>query len=379
MRAFVFTDPALASRAGQFVWLAVNTDQPQNAAFEDRFALDAWPTFYVVRPDDESVALRWVGAMTIEQVDVFLDDALLVLEGPTPSSAATVAAARADRLYAQGENEQAAEAYRLLLEAAPADWPGYPRAVESLLFAYTAAGDARSCVGQAREVLPRVAGTASAINAAVSALACALDLDDADGDRATAVAEMEGAVRRALDDPRAAASADDRSSAFEALVRAREDAGDTAGAHALAGEWATFLEVQAAAAETAEQRTVFDSHRLGAYLALGQPERAIPMLEASERELPNDDNPPARLAHVYQKMERWADALAASARAIAKASGPRRVRLLQRRAEIFLAMADKASARRVLGEALEETEALPASELRDELTTKLRERLEATS
>jgi tetratricopeptide (TPR) repeat protein len=379
MRAFVFTDPALASRAGQFVWLAVNTDLPRNAHFEDRFTLDAWPTFYVVRAADESVALRWVGGMTIGQVQTFLDDSILVLAGKTPTSAAAVAAARADRLYAEGENGQAAEAYRQVLEAAPPDWPGYARTVESLLFAYMASDAPGPCVALAREALPRVGGTASVVNVSVSGLACALDLEKDDPDRGGAVAEMETAVRRTLDDPETGASADDRSSGFGYLVQAREDAGDAVGARAVAEEWATFLEAQAAAAQTPEQRAVFDSHRLRAYLALGQPEKAIRMLEAAERELPEDDNPPARLAYTYQKMERWDEALAASRRAVARAAGPRRVRLLQRQADIHAAKGDARSARKALAMALEEAEALPEGELREELVKTLREKLDVAS
>src|SRR4029453_6729332 len=33
MRAFVFTDKALTQRAGQFVWLSIDTEKAQNAAF----------------------------------------------------------------------------------------------------------------------------------------------------------------------------------------------------------------------------------------------------------------------------------------------------------------------------------------------------------
>jgi hypothetical protein len=35
MRAFVFTDPALTSRAGQFVWLDLNLDDERNAALQE--------------------------------------------------------------------------------------------------------------------------------------------------------------------------------------------------------------------------------------------------------------------------------------------------------------------------------------------------------
>ena len=70
------------------------------------------------------------------------------------------------------------------------------------------------------------------------------------------------------------------STSYLSLIQARKDAGDAAGATKDAEAWAAFLEAQAAAAKTPEQRAVFDSHRLSAYLELKQPERAIPMLQA---------------------------------------------------------------------------------------------------
>ena len=52
------------------------------------------------------------------------------------------------------------------------------------------------------------------------------------------------------------------------------------------------------------------------------------MLQASERDLPDDYNPPARLATAYKAMRRWDEALAASDRALAKAYGPRKLGML---------------------------------------------------
>lgn len=142
----MFTDPALASHAGQFVWLAVNTEEDRNAGFAERFALDAWPSFYVVDPADERVALRWVGAMTVEQVQGFLDDARVAFLGGTPPSQSDRLLARADRLYGEGKDALAAAAYREALDLAPSDWPAYGRAVEALLFAYAVTDETHGSV-----------------------------------------------------------------------------------------------------------------------------------------------------------------------------------------------------------------------------------------
>ncbi|MEA2488293.1 MAG: hypothetical protein QOH21_85, partial [Acidobacteriota bacterium] len=110
----------------------------------------------------------------------------------------------------------------------------------------------------------------------------------------------------------------------------------------------------------AEQRAVFDPHRLSAYIEVGTPEKAIPMLEQSEREFPDDYNPPARLAYVYKAMKQWDQALAASDRALARVYGPRKLQVLTLRTDIFLGKGDKKAARETLQQAIEFAKALPA-------------------
>ena len=74
-------------------------------------------------------------------------------------------------------------------------------------------------------------------------------------------------------------------------------------------------------------RDVFDAHRTEAYLALGQPERAIPVLKASAAAFPRDYNPPARLARAYLAANRLPEARAEIDRALRLVYGPRRKRL----------------------------------------------------
>jgi hypothetical protein len=62
------------------------------------------------------------------------------------------------------------------------------------------------------------------------------------------------------------------------------------------------------------------------------------MLEQSERDFPDDYNPPARLARVYLGLGRLDDALAAVRRAESKAYGPRTLRVLSTEADILIAM-----------------------------------------
>ena len=168
-------------------------------------------------------------------------------------------------------------------------------------------------------------------------------------------AQLGRLVELALRDARSAEGrvlADDCSALFEELVATKKKLGDADGARALASEWAAFLEGEAAKAKSADARAVFDSHRLLAYLALGDPSRAVPMLEASERDLPGDYNPPARLARAYLEMRRLDDADKAADRAIARVYGPRAMRVLEVKADIAKARGDVAKEREALEQAL---------------------------
>ena len=377
MRAFVFTDPALTSRAGQFVWLELNVDDERNAAHRERLSLEALPTFYVLNPADESVVMRRVDGMTVVEMGSFLEEARAAATGALPSSPAEAALLRADRLNGEGKKAQAAAAYREALDAAPAAWPPYGRAVVALLFLQQSLSEQAKCLALSREALPRLGGSPASVMVARSGLDCALGLGKEDAARVAGIAQMEAAALKTVADAGLGAAADDVSTSYLSLIQARKDAGDSAGARKDAEAWAAFLEEQAAAAKTPEQRAVFDSHRLSAYMELQQPERAIPMLQASEKGLPDDYNPPSRLAVAYLTMKNPDEALAASNRALPRVSGPRRVRVLQARSDIFAAKGDAAASREALEQALACAEGLPAGQRSESQIKALRKKMDA--
>jgi tetratricopeptide (TPR) repeat protein len=374
---FVLTDPALASYAGQFVWLDLNTDVTANEAVLEKYEADALPTFLVVDAKDEKVALRWVGSLTLPQLEGFLEEARVALGGQgAEASPADEALARADELYGARHYTEAAAAYREALARAPAGWPRYSRVVEALLYSYQSTGANAEAVALAREARPRLAGTPSELTVSLGGLDSALDLPKDDATRAASVREMEEALRAAIANPSVLVAADDRSGAYGSLVRARRDAGDEEGARKVAEEWVLFLEAEAARARSPEERAVFDSHRLSAALALGEPEKAIPMLEASEKDLPRDYNPPNRLARAYASMKEWDKALGASERAERLAVGRAKLRVLALRATLLEEKGDVVAARQTLEKAIAFGETLPADERPRSMIDRLRKQTE---
>ena len=371
MKAFVFTDESLRAEAGRFVWLAIDTEKEQNAPVQEKYPIDAWPTFLVVDAKDERVAMRWVGGATVAQLKKILDDGRLAVIG-VPEGAVVATGGDADSAFAQAEKHYAgrnfaaaAKGYQEALRLAAPDWPRYSRTVESLLFALSKADDCATSLEVARGALPRLRDTPSVLTIAGTGLDCALQSPATDPARAETIAFFEKAAREAIANPKVRAAADDRSGLYGVLLEARKVMKDDVGARQTAAEWARFLEEEAAGARTAEARAVFDSHRLSVYLELGEPQRAIPMLEASERDFPKDYNPPARLAAAYKEMKRWNEALAATDRALALAYGPRMLRILGTRAEILLAQGDKAGARASIEKALKMAEGMPPGQRSD--------------
>jgi tetratricopeptide (TPR) repeat protein len=358
MQAYVYTDKSLDPYASRFVWLSLNTEAAENAEFLKRYPIPALPTLLVLDPKRNEVTLRYVGGANIAQVRSMLDDA----ETRHRSRATLVSdeqLAEADRLAADGKHEEAARSYEAAIQSAPKKWPRLGRSAESLLFSLSMMKNPERCATRALSLYSRVKGTVSSANVAAIGLSCATQLESEHAQRVTLLDALEKATQEVFANPKIVLSDDDRSGLYIALIEARDAAGDEEGTIGLQAAWAEFLEQAAARAKTAQQRAVYDSHRVSAYLELGMPEKAIPMLEQSERDFPDDYNPPARLALAYNAMKDYDKALAASDRALSRVYGPRKLSVLSVRADIFSGKGDPKAARETIAEAIEYAKALP--------------------
>lgn len=374
MRAFVFTDARLASKAGRFVWLSIDGEKAANAPFLAQFPVEGYPTLFVIDPALSVALVKYPNSATTERLLALLDegDDLFHKKGGQPEHYL----AEADALLGKGKREEAAKLYEALLAKTPREWPARGRAAETGLTALSALGASDRCVALATAELPKLPRSLAWANVASSGLSCAEGLPKGAA-REAALALFEPAVKSALGEPPIPMAGDDRSGLFEALHGAREGAGDKAGARAVASDWLAFLDGEAAKAKTPGERAVYDPHRLSACLALGDPARALPMLARSEKDFPTDFNPPARIAVVLGELGRYDEALAASDRALARVYGPRRLRLLTQRATILQKKGDGAGARKALQDAIAYAESLPPGQKSEGSVKGLKARLEA--
>jgi len=358
MKAYVYTDASLGRYAGRFVWLSINTEDAKNAAFLKRYPIPALPTLLVLDAKHDTVAMRYTGGATVPQLEKLLGEAEKTYRAKGQSDADKLLA-KGDRLASDGNQADAAKAYDEAIAAAPKSWEGLGRTSEALLFALSMSDQNERCATRAIELYPRVKGTSSAPNVSSTGLSCAVALEKTHPKRNEWLKTLEDATRETFADKSIVMSGDDRSGLYMSLIDARDAAGDDEDVVKLKHEWAAFLEGAAAQAKTPEQRAVYDSHRLSAYLELGTPEKAIPMLEQSERDFPNDYNPPARLAAAYKAMKQYDKALEASTRALAKVYGPRKLNVMSVRIDIYTALGDTKAAKETLQAAIDYAKSLP--------------------
>jgi tetratricopeptide (TPR) repeat protein len=323
MRAYVFPDAALSPLAARFVWLAIDTEREENAPVVERLGAKVLPTLYVVDAATETTRLAHPGSLTAPELVRLLAPLGGAASAPAPDAAVETPEAIADRVTRLADAKQLA-----------------------------------ACVTRGADAAPRMPAGTPLADVLRAALGCAKDLPAGAPERAR-LPELVAVGQRAVSDPALPILADDRSDLYDYVVDSLHDLGRDDDAKHLAAAWVAFLEDRAARAPSPAARVVFDAHRLLAYEAVGEPARALPMLEASARDFPSDYNPPARLGRALFDLKRYDDAIAALERAQSLAYGPRKLRLWSLEADVFVAKGDAAGARRTLESAAAFAKTIP--------------------
>lgn len=347
LREHVLSRQAFTAYEKDLVFAAVDTEKPSAAPFLEKFPIEVWPTLLFIDPATERVVFKWLGSADEAQLRALLDAAK---GGPG-------AVAEADALFAQGQAGAAAQRYAESTKSA--------RSVLSMLSALYLAKSYQACAKASVDQLALFTAPGDRVNAVTWGLGCALELPEST-ERKKLVDTLVAEGRALLADGTkvAAGLADDVSGLYEALVTERQAAKLGVEAEQLAAVWLGFLERQAAAARSPAARAVFDPHRVNAAIAAKTPEKVLAALVQSEKDLPKDYNPPARLALVYSELGRLDEALAASGRALEKCTaGPRKLRLFENQTSILEKRGDVAGQKKTLTQAVAYAKKLPKSQL----------------
>lgn len=339
MRQYVLPDPALAPLAGAFMWAGIDSERASNKAFLQRFPTRNLPTLWVIDAATEQPLLKWIGAATAPEL------ALILEQARQPSAAGTDATAQwvlGNRASAAGEAAGAIAHYRSALASAPGDWPLRARAAETLSMRYVETGAQREAFELASELAAGLPPSTARLNVVLNGIDAGVELAEP-GPAPGGLAQLVALGARIAEDPAEPVLVDDRSSLYLSVVQALAKSNPEE-SRRLARKWSALLDAEAARAPLPAARRVWDPHRLEAYMALGETERALPMLEQSEREAPADYNPPARLARAQLTLGRLEPAQAAIERALARCEGPRKLRLYMLQADILVARQERARA-----------------------------------
>jgi len=371
LKNFVFTDPALEAKRDDFVWASIDTEKESNAAFNAKFPITVLPTLWVIDPEKETPLVKWTGSLTAAELVALLEESKSPADG-----ARTAAFFRGNQLAAAGDTRGAIAAYRDALSGAPDGWPRRAAVIDALVMRLSDAKEHAACADLAATEGKRLPPGGSRTDTAVIGASCALSLPKTSADRGRLLGALRADLEHLTSDRSLPLLADDRSGAFEALVDVHKDAKDAAAVKRVAADWATFLEGEAARATTKEARATFDPHRLLAYIALDQPVRALAMLDETERDFPSDYNPPARLARAFFEMKRYDDAVAAADRALAKAYGPRKLRIFVTKADVLAAKKDVAGEKRALRDGIDYAGTLTLREGYQKLRSDMQARLD---
>jgi tetratricopeptide (TPR) repeat protein len=381
MRSFVFPDAGLRPVKDAVVWLAVETEAEKNREVVEKFPADGLPTFLMIDPDTEQVIGRWLGTSSVNEMRHFIEEISVSWQAARKGGKVSEAARAEQEGHAAQQKKDypaAATAYRRAVSlSAPSD-PLRPGRINLLLSALVAARTPESlkeCVALARAELPGSKATPIGADLADSAATCAAKAGDSPENRALLAAALKRLNELAAN-PKAALSADDRSSIYSSLADHLDELNRHDEALAAMRKRAALLESAAAKAPDVATAATFDAHRAETYLYLGEPARAETLLAAREKEMPGDYNPPARLARVLLEQKRAPEAEAAVNRALAlMTQGPRKVGILGLKARILEAQGkDKTP---VLREQLALIKSLPPTQRNPETQEKLEKELAA--
>jgi tetratricopeptide (TPR) repeat protein len=349
----------LSRYAGQFVWLELNYDAPENRSFMTEFGAQATPTFFVIDPTDEKVSATQPGAMSLEELTRFLDRgaSAVLAKRQTPAGLALMRG-DADRAQHPGE---AVKAYREAMRLAPPNWPQRELAQASLLGALQDSNEWQQCAETAVSDAAHMKRNGGFARIVVTGMWCVVSTDPAPWSE-EAARKLEPLAVEALSLPETVR--DHRDELYRTLMYLSVARKDNAAATKWGDRW--LGELDAIQPTSDDLRSARDIARVENIQVFGDPERILPALLASEKAMPNNYIASLRLAQMLLAAKHYDDAEAACDRGLARSPGANgRAWMLQIKAKVLTHRGQKTEARRLLEEALQAAREIPGEMGRD--------------
>jgi len=349
----------LSRYAGQFVWLELNYDAPENRAFLTKYGAEATPLFFVIDPRDEHVTATQPGAMSLQELKQFLDRGAsgVFAKGQYPADAAL---ARGDTLRTL-QPQEAVKAYQEALHLAPATWTQRELAEASLVGALQDASQWQECAETAAREAAHMTRNSMFGRTVVTGMWCVVSTDPAPWSEAAA-RSLEALSKEALS--LSVTVRDHRDELYRTLMNLSVARNDNASAAKWGEQW--LAELDAIKPTSDDERSALDIARVENIQAYGDPARILPALIQSELAMPNNYIASLRLAEMQLAAKHYGEAIAACDRGLSRGPGASgRAWLLQMKADALVKQGRKAEARVALQEALEAAETIPDKMMRE--------------
>lgn len=366
----MFAHADLSRYAGQFVWLEVNFDKPENQDFFSHFEASATPTFYVITAEGKVLADE-PGAMSEPELRAFLDRGVSLAQ--KQQSPAEAALERADALLST-KSPEAVAAYEDALRLAPPDWPQRPQAQYSLVTALQVNEQWQSCAEASAREASRMRHDNTFANTVVAGMWCLNQSDQAAPWRPAAAAKLEPLAKDALSSSETVR--DERNELYRTLMYLAVSRNDKAQTATLEEKW--LAELDAIKPVDDEQRSAVDIARVEAISIYGDPERVLPDLRNSERAMAHNYNASLRVAQMEKAAKHYDAAIAACDRGLSRDPGALgRSWLLQTKAAALKQNGQSAEARRALEQALAAAQQIPSQQPRENSVNRIKQALAA--
>jgi tetratricopeptide (TPR) repeat protein len=382
MQRFVLADPGMEPVAQAVIWASIETETEKNKPVVEMYPLDGWPTFLLIDPDGETVMARFLGSGSVQDIRRFVQDGVAAYRAKGGKlDPATAAQREGDQARIRGKLQDSADAYGKAVALSKAGDPARPERLllyANALHKLKKPDAARTCVQLGLKEARNTGDSVVASDFANVTNDCADQLPKGDPETAKMHAFAIDRVREVLAKKDAPLAADDRSDALANLAEMLDVAGRHPEALQAMQERARILEDAAGSAPDVTMASTFDAHRTDTYLYLKEPQKAEQLLALREKQVPNDYNPPARLARVLLEEKKPAEAEAAVNRALEKMPrSQRRVSVLGLKARILKAEGKSTAA--VVHEQLDVLRSLPQPQRNPDLESKLEEQLKTAS
>ena len=358
----------LSRYAGQFVWLEMNFDEPENQAFFSQFQASGTPTFYVIDAAGKVLADQ-PGAMSEPELRAFLDRGVSLAQNrQTPADAALE---RADALLSV-KSAEAVGAYEQVLRLAPPDWPRRPMAQYSLVTALQINQQYQPCTETAASEAAVMKHDNTFASTVVAGMWCLVQGEASAPWRIAAAGKLEPLAKQALASPETVR--DERNELYRTLMYLALSRNENSQAGMLEDKWLGELDRVKPADD--EERSAVDIARVEAISIYGDPERILPALRSSEQAMAHNYNASLRVAQMEKAVKHYDAAIAACDRGLSRDPGALgHSWLLQTKADALKQKGDSTEAREMLEQALKAAQEIPSQSQRENNLRKIKQAL----